>query len=128
PLLDKTDGEIDWQSGADEIARRCRAFQPWPSAYTHLDGKLLKILRAVAVADAARDSAGAIAEAARDSAAARLAPGTIAAIGETVDVSTGNGMLAVAELQVEGRKRLPASEFARGAGLHVGTRLGAATR
>ena len=117
PLLDKADGEIDWRIGADEIARRCRAFQPWPSAYTHLDGKLLKILGASAVADTASDSVG-----------ARHAPGTIAAIGETVDVSTGDGLLAVAELQLEGRKRLPASEFARGAGLHVGTRLGAAAR
>jgi len=106
PLIRKTDGEIDWTRPAVEIARLCRAFHPWPSAYSHVGGKLLKIHRARALATPATD-----------------APGSILDVGDTVDIATGEGTLAVNELQVEGRKRLPARDFARGGTLRVGIRL-----
>lgn len=109
PLITKADGEIDWRLGAVEIARRCRAFQPWPSLYTYLDGKLLKI-------HAARVGA----------AGSSGTPGTVVAVGEEVAVATGDGVLAVTELQLEGRKRLAARDFARGAELRPGMVLGGA--
>ncbi len=46
PMLSKEDGRIDWTQAAADIARRVRALHPWPSAFTVLDGKLLKIHRA----------------------------------------------------------------------------------
>jgi methionyl-tRNA formyltransferase len=107
PIIEKTDGEIDWTRGAEELARRCRAFQPWPSTFTHLGDKLLKIHRAGAI----RSSTD------------RL-PGTVVATGDTIDIATGDGVLAVHELQLEGRKRLSAREFARGGALRLGDRLG----
>ncbi len=110
PMIRKTDGEINWTRPAVEIARRCRAFHPWPSTYSHVDGKLLKIHRARAQATPTAEP-----------------PGSILAVGDTVDVATGAGALAIQELQVEGRKRLPARDFARGGPLRVGIRLGRST-
>ncbi len=107
PMISKADGEIDWSQGANAIAQRCRGFHPWPSTFTRLDGKLLKIHRAHAVPTSSD-----------------LPPGTIISAGETIDVATGDGALAVEELQLEGRKRLSAREFARGGTVPVGARLG----
>lgn len=109
PIIAKSDGEIDWTRSADEISRRCRAFSPWPSTFTHLDGKLLKIHRARAMWSSTHRP-----------------PGTVIALpagGDTIDVATGDGVLAIQELQLEGRKRLTAREFA-GGGLLIGDRLG----
>lgn len=110
PIIAKSDGEIDWSRGAEEIANRCRAFQPWPSTFTYLHGKLLKVHRA-------RAARGATSE----------APGTVTSTpprGDTVDVATGDGVLAIEELQLEGRKRMSAREFASGGALRGGDRLG----
>lgn len=107
PLIKKEDGRIDWSMSALDLARRVRAFNPWPSAHTLCDGKLLKIHRARAL-DGNHNQA----------------PATIVAIGPSLDVATGSGTLAIDELQLEGRKRMPAAEFARGAGPRVGARLG----
>jgi methionyl-tRNA formyltransferase len=84
-----------------------RAFNPWPSAFTTLDGKLLKIHRARPLDEAARS-----------------APGTVVSASSTIHVATGSGVLEIDELQLEGRKRLGAAEFTRGGGLAVGARLG----
>ncbi len=107
PMIAKADGEIDWGMDADEIAWRSRGFHPWPSVYTHLAGKLLKIHRAQA-----------------RTASTDATPGTVANTGDTIEVATGKGLLAIEELQLEGRKRLSAAEFSRSGSLSVGTRLG----
>jgi methionyl-tRNA formyltransferase len=107
PMVDKAEGRIDWSAPALEIARRVRAFHPWPSAFTTIDGRLVKIH---------------CARAADETAAAP--PGTLIGLGETIDVATGAGVLHVLELQLEGRKRLTAAEFARGGALAPGARLG----
>jgi len=108
PMIKKDDGRIDWRQPAVHIARMVRAFNPRPSAFTHLDGKLLKIHRAHAVA----------------SMHARP-PATVGPLDERrMSVATGDGLLVVDELQLEGRKRLSAVEFARGGTIKVGTVLG----
>jgi methionyl-tRNA formyltransferase len=107
PTIQKSDGHIDWNRPADEIVRRVRAFNPWPSAFTHLDGKLLKIHRARAAP-----------------AADGTPPGTVVAVGDPFVVAAGNGAVAIEELQLEGRKRLSAAEFTRGGLLAAGARLG----
>lgn len=110
PMITKADGEIDWHRGAEEIALQCRAFQPWPSAYTYLDGKLLKVYAARALP-------------ANEPAAV---PGTVTSVAESILVATGDGILAVEELQLEGRMRMAARDFAHGAALRSGTLLGRA--
>lgn len=107
PMIEKADGRIDWTQSAVQIARLVRAFNPWPSAFTWLDGKLLKVHRARPGADGP---------------AAR--PGTVTRIDEAVGVATGQGLLLIDELQLEGRKRLPAATFVRGGAVRAGSTLG----
>jgi methionyl-tRNA formyltransferase len=107
PMIEKEQGRIDWSESATEISLRVRAFNPWPSAFTTLDGKLLKLHRARPLDEATR-----------------AAPGTVVSAAGTIHVATGAGVLEIDELQLEGRKRLAAAEFARGGGLAVGARLG----
>jgi methionyl-tRNA formyltransferase len=109
PMIRKQDGAIDWSAPARAIANRVRAFNPWPSAFTSLRGRLLKIHRAHAVERAG----GAL-------------PGTVIALGETVEIAAGAGVLVADELQIEGKRTLTATEFSRGSGLRVGDRLGTA--
>ncbi|HET9796324.1 MAG TPA: methionyl-tRNA formyltransferase [Thermoanaerobaculia bacterium] len=104
----RTDGEIDWTLPAAEIARRLRAFTPWPGVFTSLEGERVKILEA------------------REGAAGRPgAPGTIEAAERGVTVVCGSGTsLVVDRVQREGRKPVPAAEFLRGARHPEGARFG----
>jgi methionyl-tRNA formyltransferase len=105
PMIRKEQGAIDWARPAAVIARQVRGFHPWPSAYTTLRGRLLKV-------HAARAEAGG------------GEPGRVVAVGDRVRVATGAGVLAIETLQLEGRRALAARDFARGVGLTVGERLG----
>lgn len=110
PLITKEDGRIDWNLGAVEIERRIRAFNPWPSAYTMLNGKLLKIF-AAHVEKLPRFP--------------QVAPGTIVEVTPvSLSVTTGNGVLTLLEVQLEGKKRLPVEEFLRGHHIAPGLVLG----
>lgn len=109
PMIRKEDGRIDWSRPAPEIARRVRAFDPWPSAYTALHGKRLKICRA-----RPGDRASGAAE----------TPGTVKGIGDVIRVACGEGDLLIDELQLEGRKQLRASELSRSGHLEIETQLG----
>lgn len=110
PMLRKEDGMIDWARPAPEIERRIRAFTPWPSAFTHWEGKRVKVHGASPVA--------------ADAAHRTEAPGTVVRAGaDGISVATGAGVLLLTELQVEGRKRMPADAFLRGAGLRAGMRF-----
>src|SRR5512139_805084 len=93
PMIKKEDGRIDWSRSALEIARMVRAFNPWPSAFTSLSGKQLKIHRAHP-----------------DVLASTAAPGTVLAAEKAITVATGDGALVLEEVQLEGRKRMPAAE------------------
>ncbi len=98
-IITKEMGKIDWSAGAREISCRIRAFVEWPTAYTHLNGKRLKIYHSRV------DEAGDPGE----------APGTILAVSrEGFDVATGHGILTVSELQLENKKRMKAYDFSRG--------------
>ena len=108
PILKKEDGQIDWTQPAAIIERRVRAFNPWPSAYTHLQGKLLKIYRA---AIAAAEEKGVPGEVVR---ADKMA----------LWVATGQGILNLEEVQAENRKKLAAAEFLKGGRIEKGARLG----
>lgn len=107
PLLQKEDGLIDWAHPATMIERRVRGFDPWPGAYTHSSGKLLKIHRARVVTT---DTTGTPGEVLRADA-------------EGLWVATGSGVLGLEEVQLENRKRLSGAEFLRGARVNPGDRL-----
>ncbi len=107
PILKKEDGQIDWNQPAKEIERRIRAFTPWPSAYTHWKGHLIKVHRAELI-----------------NKEARAAPGEVVrADGVALWVATGQGVLGLQEVQQENRKRMPAPEFVRGARIKVGEKF-----
>ncbi len=108
-MLNKKMGEIDWNQSAMQIERLVRGLNPWPSAYTHLNGKTLKIWKAVV-----QPSEGQTTE-----------PGTVILMDKKhFGVQTGDGMLEILELQLEGKKRMEADAFLRGYQLEDGTKLG----
>ena len=107
PMIKKEDGLIDWSRSAAEIERRVRGFTPWPSAYTHLRGKLMKVHRAKVIATTERGNPGEI----------------IRADGNGFWVATGSGALSLEEVQLENRKRLLGVEFLKKARIGKGERL-----
>jgi methionyl-tRNA formyltransferase len=111
PQIKKEQGHINWSEPADVIARRVRAFHPWPGAYTHWQGDSLKILRA-----AATDSSQG--EDRRD-----LVPGTVVTGAEGPVVIAGLGALKLIEVQLAGKRPAAADAFARGAREFVGACL-----
>lgn len=106
-MITKELGNIDWTKSAVEIERLIRGLNPWPSAYTHLDEKTFKIWKAE-VSDETGD----------------YAPGCIvrAAKNELL-VQTGEGMLSLKEVQLEGKKRMDIGSFLRGYPVEEGTFL-----
>ncbi|OPY76191.1 MAG: Methionyl-tRNA formyltransferase [Syntrophorhabdus sp. PtaU1.Bin153] len=111
PIITKEMGKIDWTRGAMEIERQIRALVAWPTAYTYLDGLLIKIFDAVGQR--------------RDPGDTTLQPGTIMDVRrEGVDVWTGTGVLMIREVQLQNRKRMKAYDFAGGYRKLVGKILG----
>lgn len=119
PLLKKEHGAIDWALPAADIWRRVRAYNPWPGAYTTVDGRLLHIWEAWPLAGGGADPGTVITLS--EEQRAGLPPG---ADEGAFGVQTGDGVLAVLTAQREGRRRLPAGEFLRGMREFVGRRLG----
>ena len=98
-MINKQLGKIDFNKSANEIERLIRGLNPWPSAYTKMDGKTLKIWDAD-VDDSENDSV----------------PGTITEVGKGfIRVATGKGSLKILELQLEGKKRMKTRDFLNGA-------------
>ncbi|MBM4255817.1 MAG: methionyl-tRNA formyltransferase [Deltaproteobacteria bacterium] len=110
PLITKENGRIDWSREAVVIERHIRAFNPWPSAYTTVNGKLLKVFAAQVELQARSTS---------------LAPGSIIEVTPIGPIiATGAGALILTEVQLEGKKRLPIQDFLRGYPLSPGLILG----
>lgn len=123
-MLRKEMGEIDWNQSAESIGRLVRGLNPWPSAYTHWNGKLLKIWMAAPVSKedpAALD--GSRTDRLKD--APEVKPGTVvSAAKDCLWIQTGDGLLALEDLQLEGKKRMPAAAFLMGCRLQPGDVLG----
>ena len=109
PMMDRNLGEIDWNRPASEIACKVRGLNPWPCAFTDMDGGRLKLYLARAVAC--------------DSDAA---PGTVIVSSPKAGlvVRCGEGALEVLELQTPGGRRMTAKAYLMGKGIGVGTILG----
>ncbi len=107
--LTKEQGEIDWRWPALEISRRVRAFHPWPGCYTKWGGKQLKI-------SAARPVPG----------SGPCTPGTVLALGGPAGapgICTGDGVLGIGEVQLEGKRVVTGADFLRGQRNFVGAVL-----
>ena len=99
PKLDRDAGRIDWHEPAQVIERKIRAFNPWPGSFTQLEsrGGVRKIkVFAVQVADA------------------HGPPGTLISSDSELVIAAGTGALRLVEVQLEGRKRMPAVDLIRG--------------
>ncbi len=118
-LLRKEDGAIDWRLPAEEIWRRVRAYDPWPGAYTYLDGEQLHIWAAWPLAGDSGQEPGTVV-ALSPELAAQVPPQAGRA---AFAVQTGAGLLAVLRLQRAGRRPLGSEEFLRGMPGIVGRRL-----
>ena len=106
-MLSKSLGQIDFTKSAVEIERLIRGLNPWPSAYTSLDGKTLKIWSAKVIQGESKGRPGEVVEVTKNS----------------LVVQTGNGQLSLGELQLEGKKRMPVDAFLRGYEVELGTML-----
>lgn len=114
-IIKKQLGEIDWSKSARELECLIRGLNPWPSAYTNLDGKTLKIWSADV-----RES-----EMESKETAGSQEPGTVVNITKnTVEVQTGQGILVLREVQLEGKKRMTTDAFLRGFSLETGAQFG----
>jgi len=129
PLLDREDGRMEFAAHtATELKNRWRGFQPWPGAFTALDGKKL-IVHRMEVADEPGSQESSLAgPALSQSASAELAstlPGLIFIQDHRLLVAcAGNTWLELVEVQLEGKKRLAAAEFLRGITLPANAWLG----
>lgn len=108
PMLKKEMGNIDFTKSAKEIECLIRGLNPWPSAYTSLKGKSLKVWDAdVVEGDATKE------------------PGTIiVADKKSIVVQTGEGALSLREIQLAGKKRMKTEAFLQGNVVTQGTKLG----
>ena len=106
-MIDKKMGCIQWEEKAKTIEQLIRGLNPWPSAYTYLQGKTLKIWEA----DVLSEESG-------------KEPGEVVRTDKTgLYIQTGDKVLCVKELQLEGKKRMEAGAFLRGYEIPEGTRL-----
>jgi methionyl-tRNA formyltransferase len=118
PLLNREDGRMDFAAHtAAELRNRWRGFQPWPGAFTALDGKKLIVHRMNVGMD--------VADAAGPATPASAIPGQVHVEQKRLLVACArNTWLELVEIQLEGKKRLPAADFLRGTQLAADARLG----
>ncbi len=107
-MLNKSMGHIRFDKSAEEIERLIRGLNPWPSAYTTFQGKMLKIWKAKALREPRSTT-----------------PGTVIRVdAEAIYVETGENVLKITELQLEGKKRMQAKDFLLGYKIQAGDLLG----
>lgn len=110
-VITKKEGEIDWHLSALQLWRQVRAFSPWPGCYTWWQGKRLRISQAVPLPGTTIAEAGKV---------IALTQPSVAVIG----VGTGDGILGLCRVQLEGKREMTAAEFVRGQRNFIGASLG----
>jgi methionyl-tRNA formyltransferase len=97
PKLERDDGRIDWSWEAGRLARRIRAYDPWPGTWTMVDGtKRLKLFPAAAGAENTGE------------------PGAVSIAEGRVRIACGSGHLVLGEVQPDGSRRMPAADWVKG--------------
>ena len=114
PRIKKEDALVDWSLRAQAIGSRVRAFDPWPVAFTTFAGLPLKIWKARALVGTTSSPHGSVVRVGDDG------------DGDSVSVACGEGtILEIRDVQLSGKARMAAADFARGKRLRLGTLLGA---
>jgi len=98
-------GDIDWSMDAGNIERLIRGLNPWPSAFTAWNGKVIKVWEAEVVDKEYEGTCGQVVETGRSH----------------LVVKTGKGGLSILELQLQGKKRMDIGTFLRGYQIAEGT-------
>ena len=107
-MITKKMGLLDFSRNADVLERLVRGMNPWPSAYTYLNNKTLKVWKAVV----------------EDAESGKVAPGTIVGVDKKgIHVACGEKILVLQEVQLEGKKRMETDAFLRGYQVTEGTIL-----
>jgi methionyl-tRNA formyltransferase len=101
--LDKTEAHLDFAAPAELLARRVRAFDPWPGTWCSVGDERLAVLQAAAVPGTGE-------------------PGRV--VGLPLDIACGQGVLRVSRVKRQGRKAMSAAELQRGFAIPLGTQLG----
>jgi methionyl-tRNA formyltransferase len=95
PKLTRQDGLIDWSLPAEVIVRKIRAYQPWPGAFTTLQGRTLKVFAAKAVE-------------------LRGEPGQVLSADNDIAIAAGRGAVSLTEVQPEGKRRMSVAQYLHG--------------
>lgn len=103
-MLTKELGKVDWSKKAVELERLVRALNPWPSVYSTYHGKTIKIWSAQVLMETVEGSFGEIVRVDK----------------HLIYVKTGEGLLGLKEIQLEGKKRMSVESFLLGAKVQVG--------
>lgn len=111
PMLKKEEGLMDFTMSARILDCRARGMSVWPGTFTYINGKILKVYK-TGVSDICNEDTE------------KLNVGELYVTKKNLYIKTGDGLLELIELQPEGKKRMPAMDFARGAHLKTGDRLG----
>lgn len=106
-MIKKEMGRLDWKKSAAELERLVRGLNSWPSAFTYLNGKTLKIWEAAVEAGNSTKKPGEVAEVTK----------------EAIKVQTGEGLLVLKNVQLEGKKRMDVKAFLLGYPLEAGTKI-----
>ena len=114
PKITREDARVDWTRPATELIRRERAFTPWPGLFTTRRNTRVKLSGLSLEAEVGQVRVRAEAS----------SPGTVLEAGGRLVVACGEGAVAVATLQADGRRALAASEFVRGERVLAGERWG----
>jgi methionyl-tRNA formyltransferase len=95
PILKREDGKIDWNMNAGEILNRMRGFVPWPGCYGFLRGQRMHVWKAALFGE-------------------KIAPGELHVKDQHLYVGCGDSAIELLEVQLEGKKRMPAAPFLNG--------------
>ena len=103
PKLNRESGRINWNETAEMIERKIRAYNPWPGAFSELNGRKLKVFSAAIVDPSTSLRTG-----------LRGKPGEILRKEKELVIGTSDRALSLTEVQLEGKRRMSAAEFLRG--------------
>ena len=106
PKLTREEERIDWALGADQVARKIRAFDPKPGAWTEIRGKAVKLFGARRAMGNGQWAMG-------------NPPGTVLAVGDSISIACGEGVIDVMDVQPSGKARMTAKAFVNGRGIAV---------
>lgn len=108
PMIEKSLGQIDWNTKTHTIDAKIRGLNPWPGGYTYYQDEIMKIWKAIPCVAYTQDKAGTILEVTK----------------EGILVKTEDGGLLIQEIQMPNKKRLAVSEYIKGNTIKVGVKLG----